>query len=514
MPFHIVLRNSNTSGSVPSLRSLVKGELAINTYNGRIYLKKVVGQVERLVSIGGIDDIDGAKNYLLYVNESGSVTSSIAYQNGGFIGLGKTGSLNSILDVSGSITVTGSINITGSFTVFSGSTIDFQVTDTGTKQGNASTDTHRFTGSVNISGGLFVNNIKISPVVPLVLTSSNFTLVSSSNDYYTTKVLLTIDCSANTFFTYTSSFVTKSLNYTGSLVSSSVFNFVNSSSLAYPLPSGSQKGDLYLIGVTSTNAITSPTGWTVATSSLINSPSAGDSAFSLFYLIQTGSTTPIDPTISFASTTTSTISVGFSLLLRNVNISTTASATPPSVASYIVSASSGAFSPDPPPIITPSYNNFGVVIGFAQDNVTDISAPAGFTLRVSGSFRSPVSSNYRAVMAATANSYTSGSTNPAAFGGSYTNRVRGISLFFTSITGSQAFAPIPTFNNIPTSQSYVSTHLVKTADENSLNWDSNVYWSGGNTPYLSGSTTSLLTLTTIDGGNSIFGESSLNYPTF
>jgi hypothetical protein len=56
--------------------------------------------------------------------------------------------------------------------------------------------------------------------------------------------------------------------------------------------------------------------------------------------------------------------------------------------------------------------------------------------------------------------------------------------------------------------------LVKTTNENSLVWDNSVYWPGGNTPYLSGSTTSLLKFTTIDGGNSILGESSLNYPTF
>ena len=117
-------------------------------------------------------------------------------------------------------------------------------------------------------------------------------------------------------------------------------------------------------------------------------------------------------------------------------------------------------------------------------------------------------------MVATANSYTSGSTDPGAFGGTYSSRVRGISISFTSITGSQAFPTIPTFTNIPTNQTYQSTHLVKTTNENCLAWDNNVYWPEGNNPYVSGSTTSLLKFTTIDGGNSILGESSLNYPTF
>jgi hypothetical protein len=342
-------------------------------------------------------------------------------------------------------------------------------------------------------------------------------LISSSNDYYTTQGRLTIDCSADTFFTYTASYVTKSLNYTASLVSASVFNFFNSSSLAFPLPSGSQKGDLYLIGATTTNnAVTASTGWTVITSSLINVPNLNDTAFSLFYLIQTGSTPPIDPTVSFGTTTTSDISVGFSLLIRNINTATISSPNPPDVTSYVVSASSvNGSAPDPPPIITPSSNNFGIAIGFVQEDVTDISTVTGFTLVASGSFRSPVGSIYRAVMVSTINYYVSGAVNPGIFGGTYTTgRNRGISLAFTSITGSQAFSLIPTFANIPSYQAYESTHLVKTIDENSLVWDSNIYWPGGNNPYLSGSTTSLLKFTTIDGGNSILGESSLNYPTF
>ena len=353
------------------------------------------------------------------------------------------------------------------------------------------------------------------PIIPQVYNTPY--LISSSKDYYTTQARLTINCSGSTFFTYTASYVTKSLNYTASLVSASVFNFFNSSSLAFPLPSGSQKGDLYLIGATTTNnAVTASTGWTVITSSLINVPNLNDTAFSLFYLIQTGSTPPIDPTVSFGTTTTSDISAGFSLLIRNINSSTILSSNPPSTTSYVVSASSvNGSAPDPPPIITPSSNNFGIAIGFVQEDVTDISTVSGFTLVASGSFRSPVGSIYRAVMVSVINYYVSGAVDPGVFGGTYTTgRNRGISLAFTSITGSQAFSLIPTFANIPSYQAYESTHLVKTTDKNSLVWDSNVYWPGGNNPYLSGSTTSLLKFTTIDGGNSILGESSLNYPTF
>jgi hypothetical protein len=52
-----------------------------------------------------------------------------------------------------SIDSTGNVNIlSGSFTVTSGSIVDFQVTDTGTKIGNDTTDIHTITGSLNRSG--------------------------------------------------------------------------------------------------------------------------------------------------------------------------------------------------------------------------------------------------------------------------------------------------------------------------------------------------------------------------
>lgn len=44
--------------------------------------------------------------------------------------------------------------ITGSFTVVTGSSIEFQVTNTGVKIGNALTDIHQVTGSVSVTGSI------------------------------------------------------------------------------------------------------------------------------------------------------------------------------------------------------------------------------------------------------------------------------------------------------------------------------------------------------------------------
>jgi hypothetical protein len=61
------------------------------------------------------------------------------------------------LIVSGSVISTspasfsGSLTVTGSLTVVTGSTVEFQVNQTGVKIGNATTDSHAVTGSVSIS---------------------------------------------------------------------------------------------------------------------------------------------------------------------------------------------------------------------------------------------------------------------------------------------------------------------------------------------------------------------------
>jgi hypothetical protein len=56
------------------------------------------------------------------------------------------------LEITGSLLVTGSSVVTGSLTVITGSLIEFQVTNTGVKIGNALTDTHTVTGSLSVSG--------------------------------------------------------------------------------------------------------------------------------------------------------------------------------------------------------------------------------------------------------------------------------------------------------------------------------------------------------------------------
>ena len=50
----IKLKRSATSGAIPSTSALALGEVAINTYDGKMYIKKDVGGTESIVEIGGV----------------------------------------------------------------------------------------------------------------------------------------------------------------------------------------------------------------------------------------------------------------------------------------------------------------------------------------------------------------------------------------------------------------------------------------------------------------------------
>jgi hypothetical protein len=50
----IKLKRSATSGAIPTTSNLALGEVAINTYDGKMYIKKDVGGTESIVEIGGV----------------------------------------------------------------------------------------------------------------------------------------------------------------------------------------------------------------------------------------------------------------------------------------------------------------------------------------------------------------------------------------------------------------------------------------------------------------------------
>ena len=157
----IVLKRSALPGKVPDTGSLNLGEIAINTYDGKVFLKRS-GSVESIQSLITTDSIT-----------TGSITLT---QSGSFGELVVTQDANIARDlfVSRDIITNGDIdvlgNITGSNLLIYGTItaqqmiISSSVTNMTTQYASGSTsfgdtlnDTHTFTGSVNITGSLFLN---------------------------------------------------------------------------------------------------------------------------------------------------------------------------------------------------------------------------------------------------------------------------------------------------------------------------------------------------------------------
>jgi len=149
----VQLKRSALSGKVPDTGSLNLGELAVNTYDGKIYFKKS-GSIESVESV---------------VTTNSVITGSIRLE-----GTGSFGSLkvNDTLTVNHGISViSGSLGITSDLTVlgqinarqFNISVISSSILfESGSsKFGNTSDDIHSFTGSVNITGSFLLNGEEV-----------------------------------------------------------------------------------------------------------------------------------------------------------------------------------------------------------------------------------------------------------------------------------------------------------------------------------------------------------------
>jgi hypothetical protein len=97
----------------------------------------------------------GVVNYIPLWNASTTLSTSSIYQTGSLLGI-RTTTPQYTLDVSGSGNYTNGLIVSGTFVVTTGST-EFQVLPSGIKMGNAIGDMHMITGSLYVSGNLFLS---------------------------------------------------------------------------------------------------------------------------------------------------------------------------------------------------------------------------------------------------------------------------------------------------------------------------------------------------------------------
>ncbi len=190
----IVLKRSALPGKVPDTASLNLGEIAINTYDGKLFIKRS-GNVD---SIQSILTTDSTTTGSITLTKTGSFAELVVTQDaniqrdlyvtrdvitigdidaGGDLsgsGLQINDTLNinhNTLSFSGSAGLTGSVGISGSLTVLGSvnaqqfninvisSSIIYQ--SGSTKFGDTIDDTHEFTGSVSITGSFLVNGTEV-----------------------------------------------------------------------------------------------------------------------------------------------------------------------------------------------------------------------------------------------------------------------------------------------------------------------------------------------------------------
>jgi len=170
MAQNIILKRSAVPGRVPDTGSINLGEVAINTYDGKLYFKKS-GSVESVETIVTTDSITSGSLFVsedittqrdLYVVRD-VITDGDIDASGSLSGSGL--SINDTLQIThNNFQLSGSANITGSLTVLGeinarqfniniiSSSVIFE--SGSSKFGNTADDIHSFTGSVEVTGSV------------------------------------------------------------------------------------------------------------------------------------------------------------------------------------------------------------------------------------------------------------------------------------------------------------------------------------------------------------------------
>jgi hypothetical protein len=242
MSQNIKLRRSAQPGRVPTIDQLQLGEIALNTYDGRLFLKQDINGTETIIAVGESSSLAVSASYAVtasYANTSTSASYSLTASY----------ALNA---VSSSYSVTASyvLNaISSSYAATASSADDFTVRGTLTAQrivvqtitssteyvtgstifGSLPSNTHQFTGSVSITGSLGINGVDYTSTSGSVSTrlTSLEAFSSSLDDTFVTEAELNA--------------ATASLSSSISLLSGSFLNF--SGSYRTGSFTGSFKGD-------------------------------------------------------------------------------------------------------------------------------------------------------------------------------------------------------------------------------------------------------------------------------
>jgi hypothetical protein len=177
MAQNIILKRSAVPGRVPDTGSINFGEVAINTYDGKLYFKKSgsVQSVETIVTTNSItsgslqvsDDITIQRDLYVVrdvitdgdIDASGSLSGSGLSINDTLQITHNNFQLSGSANITGSLTVIGAINATQFNINIISSSVIFE--SGSSKFGNTADDIHQFTGSVSVTGSFLVNGSEV-----------------------------------------------------------------------------------------------------------------------------------------------------------------------------------------------------------------------------------------------------------------------------------------------------------------------------------------------------------------
>ncbi len=258
MSQNIKLRRSSVPGRIPTIDQLQLGEIALNTYDGKLFLKQNIGGTETIVAVGETSSIAATASYAFTASFADTSTSASYALTASYV-------LNAISS-SYAITASYALNsISSSYAATASSADDFTVRGTLTAQrivvqtitssteyvtgstifGSLLSNTHQFTGSVSITGSLGINGIDYNTTSGSVSTRlTSLEAFSSSLDAtYVTEAELnaataslssSISSLSGSFLNFSSSYNTGS--FTGSFKGDGT-NILNVVSSSYALSS-------------------------------------------------------------------------------------------------------------------------------------------------------------------------------------------------------------------------------------------------------------------------------------
>ena len=185
MAVNIKLKRSNVAGSIPSPSSLEFGEIALNTRDGKAFMKKDIGGGEvEIVEIGAVSTSSISASYADtagFAITAGSSSYSNTATTSSYSLIATSASFAATASYAANVPQTASYAISASYASTASSADDFLVRGTltaqtivaqyitsstsfitgSTKFGTLSSNTHEFTGSVSVSGSLSVSGSNV-----------------------------------------------------------------------------------------------------------------------------------------------------------------------------------------------------------------------------------------------------------------------------------------------------------------------------------------------------------------